>query len=85
MKRIVLLGASGSIGVQTIDVVLTHPDEFEIKALSIGYNVKVLKDILSKVRPEMVCVVKEEDAQALSTQYPEILTLKVTEFCALSL
>ena len=73
MKKIVLLGASGSIGVQTIDVVLTHPDEFEIKALSIGYNVKVLKDILAKVHPEMVCVVKEEDAQTLSVEYPEIM------------
>lgn len=73
MKKIVLLGASGSIGVQTIDVVLTHPDEFEIKALSIGYNVKVLKDILAKVHPKMVCVVKEEDAQTLSVEYPEIM------------
>ena len=72
MKKIVLLGASGSIGVQTIDVVLSHPDEFEIKALSIGYNVKVLKDILTKVQPEVVCVVRKEDAQALALDYPEI-------------
>ncbi len=72
MKSIVLLGASGSIGVQTIDVVLNHSDEFVIKALSIGYNVKVLKDILTKVHPEIVCVVRKEDAQALSSEYPDI-------------
>lgn len=72
MKRIVLLGASGSIGVQTIDVVLSHPEEFEIKALSIGYNVAVLKDILTKVHPEVVCVVRKEDAVTLSTEYSDI-------------
>ena len=73
MKRIVLLGATGSIGVQTIDVVLSHPDKFEIKALSIGYNVNGLRDILKKIHVPYVCVVKEEDAKQLSFEYPEIV------------
>ena len=63
MKRIVLLGASGSIGIQTIDVVLSHSDEFEITALSIGYNVQQLREILVKIHPAHVCVAKKEDAQ----------------------
>ncbi len=72
MKRIVLLGATGSIGVQTIDVVVNHPELFEIKALSIGYNVNGLREILKRIRCSHVCVVKEEDAQQLSLEYPEI-------------
>ena len=73
MKRIVLLGATGSIGVQTIDVVLSHPDQFEIAALSIGYNVSGLRDILKKIHVPYVCTVKEEDAKQLSAEYPEIV------------
>ena len=34
MKKLLLLGASGSIGQQTVDIVLQHPDQFEI----VGYN-----------------------------------------------
>lgn len=73
MKRIVLLGATGSIGVQTIDVVVDHPELFEIKALSIGYNVNGLKEILKRVHCSHVCVVKEEDAKQLSLEYPNII------------
>ena len=36
MKKIILLGATGSIGTQCIDVVLNHQDKFEIIALSCG-------------------------------------------------
>ncbi|MBR2761949.1 MAG: hypothetical protein IKD66_12385, partial [Solobacterium sp.] len=35
MKRILLLGASGSIGLQTIDVILQHPDLFELAAFGV--------------------------------------------------
>ena len=73
MKRIVLLGATGSIGLQTIDVVLSHPDLFEITALSIGYNVQGLRDILKKIHVPYVCVVKQEDAKQLSLEYPDIV------------
>ena len=47
MKRIVLLGASGSIGSQTIDVVLHHKDEFSIVAVSVGKNIEKLKLLLA--------------------------------------
>ncbi|MBP3398890.1 MAG: 1-deoxy-D-xylulose-5-phosphate reductoisomerase [Erysipelotrichaceae bacterium] len=73
MKRIVLLGASGSIGIQTIDVVLSHSDEFEITALSIGYNVQQLREILEKIHPAHVCVAKKEDAQLLKEEYSDIV------------
>ena len=46
MKKIMLLGASGSIGSQTLDVVKHHSSEFEIIGLSVGYNMKKLAEIL---------------------------------------
>ncbi|MDD6675593.1 MAG: 1-deoxy-D-xylulose-5-phosphate reductoisomerase [Lactimicrobium massiliense] len=71
-KRIVLLGASGSIGTQTIDIVLQHPDLFEIKALSVGHNIDCLRKILAKVKTDQVCVMEKQDAQQLSASYPHI-------------
>ena len=71
MKRLVLLGATGSIGVQTVDVVLKHPDQFEIVALSAGRNMGGLRKILSQIDVDTVCVIKEEDADALKKEYPD--------------
>ena len=46
MKRILLLGATGSIGTQTIDVIDQHKDQFELVGISAGHQGDVLKDIL---------------------------------------
>ncbi len=72
MKRLVLLGATGSIGVQTIDVVLQHPDLFEIEALSAGKNIAKLKEILADVHPHTVCVQNQSDMENLQQEYPDI-------------
>lgn len=71
MKRLVLLGATGSIGVQTIDVVRQHPDLFTLEALSAGRNISKLKEILDEFPVKKVCVQREEDAAALHESYPE--------------
>ena len=73
MKNIVLLGASGSIGTQTIDVVLHHSEKFRIIGLSVGHNIPKLKEILSQVNT--VRYVSVADAQHLSELeelYPDI-------------
>ena len=48
MKRILLLGATGSIGTQTIDVIEQHKDQFELVGISAGHQGDVLNDILKK-------------------------------------
>ena len=72
MKRLVLLGASGSIGTQTIDIVLQHPELFQIEALSVGKNIAKLKEILKDIRVNQVCVSNESDALQLTKEYPNI-------------
>lgn len=71
MKKIMLLGASGSIGSQTIDVVLHHKEEFTIVGLSVGYNMKKLAEILPKL-PDVktVCVAREADMIEMQKQFP---------------
>ena len=72
MKRLVILGASGSIGMQTIDVVLQHPSEFAITAIGVGRNIEQLQNILKQIDVKVVSVQREEDALKLSALYPEI-------------
>ena len=67
-----LLGASGSIGTQTIDVVLQHPDEFSLVGISVGHRIDVLKEILNKIHVSHVCVCEEKDMKELASQYPDI-------------
>ena len=38
MKRIAILGSTGSIGTQTLDIVQHSPEKFQVEALSAGYN-----------------------------------------------
>ncbi len=65
MKRIALLGSTGSIGVSTLNVVSSHPDEFTVSALAAGRNVMLLKDQVDRFRPLLAAVVDEEHAREL--------------------
>lgn len=70
MKSISLLGATGSIGQQTLDIVKDHQEEFEIVALASGKNIEKTKEIIRKFSPKLVSMQSEEDARALSKEFP---------------
>ncbi len=72
MKRLVLLGASGSIGRQTLNVVRHHRDEFLIVGLGIGHQIDVLHEILKEFSPSYVCVADEKAYTSLVEMYPQI-------------
>lgn len=73
MKKIMLLGATGSIGTQTIDVIVSHPELFELTGLSAGRNIKTLEEILAKVKVKYVCTMIKNPK--LEQKYPEIVFL----------
>lgn len=58
-KRIALLGSTGSIGTQTLEVVKTYPDLFEISVLTANRNVDLLIEQALIYRPNVVVVVDE--------------------------
>lgn len=62
MKRISLLGSTGSIGCSTLDVIGSHPDEFSVTALAAGRNINLLKDQIHRFRPRLAAVIDEEHA-----------------------
>lgn len=70
MKSISLLGATGSIGQQTLDIVKDHQEEFEIVALASGKNIEKTKEIIREFSPKLVSMQSEEDARALSKEFP---------------
>ena len=71
MKRIALLGASGSIGTQTVDVILQHPDLFELVSFGVGSRIETARRLLEQFPDISLCsVMKEEDALELSKEYP---------------
>ena len=82
MKRIVLAGASGSIGQQTIDVVLHHRDAFTIVAVSVGHNIAALHGIIAQLSDlRMVCVAEQSDAQMLQQTYHPLFSAGEKKVC----
>ncbi|WP_310489847.1 1-deoxy-D-xylulose-5-phosphate reductoisomerase [Chamaesiphon sp. VAR_69_metabat_338] len=59
MKAITLLGSTGSIGTQTLDIVEHHPDKFRIVGLAAGNNVELLARQVRQFRPEIVAIGNE--------------------------
>jgi len=57
MKRIVVLGSTGSIGRQTLDIVRAFPDEFEVIGLAAGNNIELLNEQIKEFSPKHVCCI----------------------------
>jgi len=64
MKGICILGATGSIGVSTLDVVSRHPDHYKVVALTANGNVDALYEQCLAHHPEYAVVVMEDKAEA---------------------
>ena len=65
MKEISILGSTGSIGTQALDVVRKNRDKFMIKALSCGRNLELMKKQILEFEPELVVTATGEDAKLL--------------------
>ncbi len=62
MKNISILGSTGSIGVNTLDVIGSNPSVFKVVALSAGSNITLLKKQIEKFRPKVVSVIDDNCA-----------------------
>lgn len=68
MKKIVILGSTGSIGAQTLDVVREHSDELQVVALAAGSNKERLKEQIKEFHPKLVSLSDEKKAQELKEE-----------------
>ncbi|MBD2005261.1 MULTISPECIES: 1-deoxy-D-xylulose-5-phosphate reductoisomerase [Cyanophyceae] len=65
MKAIALLGSTGSIGTQTLDIVAQYPDQFRIVGLAAGRNVEMLAAQIRQFRPSIAAICEEEKLSEL--------------------
>ncbi|MBU0507117.1 MAG: 1-deoxy-D-xylulose-5-phosphate reductoisomerase [bacterium] len=70
MKKISILGSTGSIGISTLDICRQHPDRFEVVGLAAGRNIDLLLQQISEFKPKIVSIHSEEDYQNLSSKIP---------------
>ncbi len=70
-KNISLLGATGSIGTQTLDIIQSNKEQFNLVSFSAGMNIGKVREITAQFRPEIVSVMRKEDADTLQSEFPE--------------
>ncbi len=75
MKKITILGSTGSIGTQTLGVIAANPDRFCVTALTCGRNTALLAKQIAVFRPRLAVTERREDALALAAQFPQVTFL----------
>ena len=68
MKDVIILGASGSIGRQTIDIILNTKNEFRIVGMSLGRDLKLAQELVDLVKPEIITL-REGDINFSGLKY----------------
>lgn len=74
-KKITILGSTGSIGTQTLEVIAANPDRFCVTALTCGRNTALLAKQIAAFCPQLAVTERREDALALVAQFPQVTFL----------
>lgn len=69
MKKIILLGATGSIGTQVLEIVRENK-EYELVSISVGRNIEKAYLIVDEFRPKYVSTINQEDSKKLKERFP---------------
>lgn len=68
IKRISIVGSTGSIGVNTLKVIESHPSKFKVTALAAGKNIELLLEQTRKFKPALISIQSREDAEILRSK-----------------
>ncbi|MEX1031031.1 MAG: 1-deoxy-D-xylulose-5-phosphate reductoisomerase [Paenibacillaceae bacterium] len=69
-RRISILGSTGSIGTQTLEVIAKHPELFQVESLAAGSNIKLLLEQIHQFKPKLVSVFNSELADQVRREAP---------------
>ena len=86
MKLISILGSTGSIGTQTLDIVKEHPDKFKVIGLAAGNNITLLAEQIRLFKPQIVAIrsakrLSELQAAIADVNPQPILTAEIEGMC----
>lgn len=70
MKKVAILGSTGSIGTQTLNVIDQNPERFHVEVLTCGTNIERFSAQIEKYKPVMAAVLHEDDAVELAGRFP---------------
>lgn len=70
MRKLTILGSTGSIGTQTLDVIRQNREQFQVVALTCGSNTERLAKQIEEFQPALAVTAREEDARNLAESYP---------------
>jgi 1-deoxy-D-xylulose-5-phosphate reductoisomerase len=79
VKRVAILGSTGSVGEQTLSVIASSPERFRVTALAAGRNIEKLAEQVRTFEPEQVAVADEEGAAELRKRVGDDLSIAVGE------
>ncbi|OUV78863.1 MAG: 1-deoxy-D-xylulose-5-phosphate reductoisomerase [Acidimicrobiaceae bacterium TMED130] len=72
MKDVALLGSTGSIGTQTLDVVRENRDKFNLKVIAAGSSTDLIRKQITEFKPAIVIMANKDSAQLLAQEFPNI-------------
>ena len=79
MKRLTILGSTGSIGTQTLDVVRQNRDKFEVVAISANRSVDLLLEQIIEFKPKYAVLYEKESAEKLKGMIPKEIEIEILD------
>ena len=79
MKRLTILGSTGSIGTQTLDVVRQNRDKFEVVAISANRSVDLLLEQIIEFKPKYAVLYEKESAEKLKGMIPKDIEIEILD------
>ena len=76
MQSLSIIGSTGSIGTQALEIVRARPQDFKIVALSAGANLELLTKQIEEFKPQYVSILKDEDRQSLKERFSKLEILQ---------
>ncbi len=72
MKKVAILGSTGSIGTQALDVIRANREQFEVTSLTCGKNIDRLSEQIEEFSPKLVVTAEAEDASKLAEKHSDV-------------
>ena len=76
-QKLAILGSTGSIGTQTLDIVSQNPDDLQVVAMSCGKNIDLFEKQIRKYTPSLVSIANEDLAKDLKTRLSDMDNIEI--------